>query len=139
MRPVPSTFLLASPYKFWNLNANNLSLDQLMRYVKDAIDNRSRPYKNEPMKSKRMALNRGTAVYLDGSRVRFIWPCGCTKVETMHMGRKSNSPVISPVVLRDKLVPYWRRTGVTLPECKKHPEWYSPASQVNRLNLEYPQ
>jgi hypothetical protein len=88
---------------------------------------------------KRNALNRGTVVYLDGSRVRFIWPCGCTKVETITASRRKGAPPISAETLRDKLVPYWRRTGVTLLECKKHPEYYSPESQIARLNLEYPQ
>jgi hypothetical protein len=82
----------------------------------------------------RNALNRGTAVYVGGSRVRFIWPCGCSRVETIK-GRKNAAPPDSVA----RLVPYWRRSGVVLPQCHRHPDWFHKDSQVARLNKEYPQ
>lgn len=90
------------------------------------------------MKSKRQALNRGTVVYLGGSRVEWIWPCGCKQKATVMIGPVRGKQPISPAVLA-KLAPYWRRSGVGLPECKKHPGWYSKESQVARLNEENPQ
>jgi hypothetical protein len=31
----------------------------------------------------RNALNRGTAVHMGGARVRFVWACGCHRIETV--------------------------------------------------------
>jgi len=83
---------------------------------------------------KRNALNRGTAVHLGGSRVQFIWPCGCVKEETVH----SPAGALPPDAVR-KLVTHWRDCGVTLPQCRNHPNFYSPLNQVPRLNRAYPQ
>lgn len=83
---------------------------------------------------KRKALNRGTAVHLGGPWVRFIWPCGCSKREKVKTPAGDLSA--SAVAL---LVRRWRENGVTLEECKKHPSWYDPKSQVARLNSEFPQ
>lgn len=90
------------------------------------------------MRSKRNALNRGTVVYLGGSKVRWVWPCGCKKDATVMVGVGRSKTPMSPEIL-SRLAPYWRRTGITLPECKKHPDWYSKDSQVARLNEENPQ
>lgn len=91
------------------------------------------------MKVKRNALNRGTAVYLGGSRVRFVWACDCTRVETIKSGRGRRASVIGPAMV-ERLVAYWRNTGVTLPECKRHPDFYERnRSHVARLNAENPQ
>jgi hypothetical protein len=90
------------------------------------------------MKVKRNALNRGTAVYLDGSRVRFIWACGCKSVETVQTGKGRKATPIHPDMVK-RLAAYWRRSGVTLPECKKHPDFYDKQLQVSRLNAENPQ
>lgn len=77
----------------------------------------------------RHALNRGTAVYLEGSRVRFIWACGCKRAETLER--------VSPSMAA-RLVRNWRANGVVLPQCKRHPEWYDKQSQLPRLNAENP-
>jgi len=83
----------------------------------------------------RNALNRGTAVYLHDSFVRFIWPCGCKKAEEIKnpMGKGIGPSGTQSLVRR------WRNAGVTLPQCKKHPGWYSKLNQVPRLNEENPQ
>jgi len=83
---------------------------------------------------KRNALNRGTAVYLGASLVRFVWPCGCTKEEIVS----SPAGVLPPSSIR-RLVSNWRTNGVTLEQCPKHPDWYSKQSQIERLNREHPQ
>lgn len=83
---------------------------------------------------KRNALNRGTAVHLGGARVRFVWPCGCKRVETIT---SAQGPLSSAMVSR--LVRSWRANGVTLPQCKRHPDWHHKLSQVPRLNEENPQ
>jgi hypothetical protein len=85
------------------------------------------------MKARRNALNRGTAVYLGGSRVRFIWPCDCSREEIVKAGKNP----LQPETLA-RLVSYWRRTGITLEQCKRHPDWYHKDSQVGRLNLKHP-
>lgn len=77
---------------------------------------------------RRNALNRGSAVWLGGSRVRFLWACGCSRVETMETGEQATR----------LLVKNWRANGVVLEQCKRHPEWYSRLSQVPRLNAEHP-
>jgi hypothetical protein len=82
---------------------------------------------------KRNALNRGTAVYLDGARVRFVWACGCTRVETI----KSPAGPLSDFAVR-LLVSNWRANGVVLEQCKRHPDWHDRRSQVARLNEEHP-
>lgn len=84
-------------------------------------------------KIKRNALNRGTAVYLGGSRVRFVWACGCTREEiiTSPIGEISH-------VMTERLVLNWRKNGVVMEQCKKHPDYYNPRSQVQRLNEEHP-
>jgi hypothetical protein len=82
---------------------------------------------------KRRSLNRGTAVYLGQSQVKLIWPCGCTKIEFMH----SPSGALPPAAVA-KLVSVWRKNGVTLEQCKKHPDYYNRESQVDRLNKENP-
>lgn len=83
---------------------------------------------------KRNALNRGTAVHLGGSRVRFIWACGCTKVETIRtpVGELDHRAVAG-------LVKNWRLNGCVLGQCGKHPDWYSKLSQIERLNEEHPE
>lgn len=86
-------------------------------------------------KIKPNALNRGTAVYLNDNLVRFIWPCGCTKVEAVTRPGGATIGAIGTA----RLVKNWRANGVTLPQCKKHPDWYSPLNQVPRLNAEHPQ
>jgi len=82
----------------------------------------------------RKAWNRGTAVHLGGARVRFVWPCDCTKVETVKSpaGPMSHEAVAT-------LVRNWRLNGVTMDQCKKHPNWSSPKCQVARLNAAHPQ
>lgn len=84
-------------------------------------------------KIKRNALNRGTAVYLGGSRVRFVWACGCTREEVLT----SPSGDLNPTMV-ERLVHNWRGSGVVLEQCKKHPDWHSKLSQVQRLNEEHP-
>lgn len=84
---------------------------------------------------KRNALNRGTAVHLGGARVRFVWACGCSQVEAMRRPDK-RPEAESTVVL---LVRHWRLNGVVLPQCRRHPDWHSPKSQLERLNAENPQ
>lgn len=82
---------------------------------------------------KRNALTRGTAVHLGGARVRMVWACDCTRVETMKTpaGPMSESAVA-------KFVSVWRKNGVTLPQCPRHPEYYNARSQVARLNEAHP-
>lgn len=84
---------------------------------------------------RRNALNRGTAVYLGENRVRFVWACGCTKVETL------NAPGGAPYsyAITRKLVSNWRNNGVVLPQCKKHPNHYERLSPLPRLNAEHPE
>lgn len=86
------------------------------------------------MKIKRKALNRGTAVHVGGSKVRFVWACGCTKVETIQTPA---GPMHSDMVSR--LVRNWRANGVVLAQCRKHPNWESKKNQVPSLNAAYPQ
>lgn len=83
----------------------------------------------------RNALNRGTAVHLGGARVRFIWACGCKRAETMKSpgGAEMSEATVA------RLVRYWRASGVTLPQCKRHPDWHDKRSQVPRLNEENPE
>jgi hypothetical protein len=87
---------------------------------------------------KRNALNRGTCVYLGGSSVRFIWACGCTRIETVSTGRGRSKAALAPEAVR-KLAHYWRSGGVVLSRCRRHPDWYSRDSQLGRLNAEHPQ
>jgi hypothetical protein len=82
---------------------------------------------------KRNALNRGTAVYVTGSQVRFVWACGCKKIQTI----KSPAGPIGPGMVA-RLVRNWRANGVVLEQCKRHPDWHSKLSQVARLNEENP-
>ena len=86
----------------------------------------------------RYAANRGSCVYRGGSRVRWLWPCGCRKTEIVLIGPRGCRKPMAPELLA-KLEPYWRSAGVNLPPCKKHPDWYSRESQVARLNAENPQ
>lgn len=79
---------------------------------------------------KRNALNRGTAVYLGENRVRFVWPCGCTRVECL----KTLSPAMT-----ERLVLNWRHNGVVLEQCKGHPDHYERLSPLGRLNKDYPE
>lgn len=81
----------------------------------------------------RNALSRGTAVHLGGDRVRFIWACGCTKVEAV----RSAGPALSESAVQ-LLVRHWRRNGVVLEQCHRHPDWHCRDSQVASLNLEWP-
>lgn len=85
-------------------------------------------------KIKRNALNRGTAAHLSGANVRLIWACGCTRVETLKdpLGPLSESGTAL-------LVRNWRKNGVVLQQCKRHPDWYSRDSQIARLNAAYPE
>lgn len=85
-------------------------------------------------KLKRLALNRGTAVHLGGAKVRYIWPCGCKRTETFKtpIGPLHESGVA-------QLVKNWRLNGVGLAQCRRHPDWFSPKSQLERLNAENPQ
>lgn len=84
-------------------------------------------------KMKRNALNRGTAVHLGGSKVRLVWPCGCTRIETM---KSPAGPLGAFGTAR--FVSSWRANGVVLAQCKKHPDWHSKLNQVPRLNVEHP-
>lgn len=79
---------------------------------------------------KRNALNRGTAVWLGENRVRFVWACGCSRVDRMlYPGeRPYNASVVA------KLVKIWRTNGVVLEQCKVHPEHYERLSPLQRLN-----
>lgn len=88
-----------------------------------------------PRKVQRNALNRGTAVYLGGSLVRFVWPCGCTREEIVT----SPAGALPPSGVRRLVVENWRKNGITLQQCAKHPDYYSPKNQVPRLNEEHPQ
>ena len=88
-------------------------------------------------KIKRNALNRGTAVHLGANKVRFVWACGCTKVQLMKAPGRHGSNYSKWVTA--KLVNWWRMNGVDLEQCKKHPDYYNPKSQLERLNKEYPQ
>jgi hypothetical protein len=88
-----------------------------------------------PRKIKPKAWNRGTAVHLGGSRVRFIWPCGCKHSETMKNPDKSLMAESAVAMF----VKNWRANGVVLERCTKHPNWYSPKDQVQKLNQENPQ
>lgn len=81
----------------------------------------------------RNALNRGTAVHLGGARVRFVWACGCKRVETVT---SPAGPMSEGAVAL--LVSNWRANGVVLAQCKQHPDWYEKLSQVARLNEENP-
>lgn len=83
----------------------------------------------------RRALNRGTAVYLGGARVRLIWPCGCSRIETLldPRGREFSAETTA------RTVRWWRSGGVTLEQCRAHPDFYRRESQVERLNRENPQ
>ena len=83
---------------------------------------------------KRNALNRGTAVYLGGSRVRLVWACDCTRVQTI---KSPAGPLDAGAVAR--LVRNWRNNGVTLEQCRRHPDYYNKVSQLARLNAEHPQ
>ena len=85
-------------------------------------------------KIKRNALNRGTAVYLGGVRVRYVWACGCTKVEDFKPPAGSIAPEMVARMVRN-----WRANGVVLPQCRRHPNWESRESQISKLNLSYPQ
>lgn len=83
---------------------------------------------------KRRALNRGTAVYLGDNRVRFVWACGCTRIERMlSPGKRAWSPDTTR-----RMVDLWRQTGISLEQCKRHPDWYARDSQIERLNQEHP-
>jgi hypothetical protein len=84
---------------------------------------------------KRKALNRGTAMYLGDNRVRFIWACGCCKVERMTNpgGAAMHSGSVS-IFVRN-----WRLNGVVLEQCPKHPDHYEKLSPLERLNRENPQ
>lgn len=84
-------------------------------------------------KIKRNALNRGTAVHLGGAQVLFVWPCDCKKEETIKAGGR---PLTGPATAQ--LVRHWRRNGVVLEVCAKHPDWHSRLNQVPRLNEENP-
>lgn len=84
---------------------------------------------------KRYALNRGTAVYRGKANVTMVWPCGCTKMETVTA--VGGRPL--PAKMVEFLVARWRTSGVRLAQCRKHPDWYSKQSQVQRLNEEHPQ
>jgi hypothetical protein len=81
----------------------------------------------------RNALNRGTAVHVGGARVRFVWACGCKRVETIN---SPAGPLSEGAVAR--LVRNWRVSGVVLEQCKRHPDWYDKRSQIPRLNVENP-
>ena len=80
---------------------------------------------------KRIAWNRGTAVHLGGNEVRFVWPCGCSRIERI------DGPVSAGAVAI--LVRNWRANGVVLEQCHRHPEYYERLSQLERLNAENPQ
>lgn len=62
------------------------------------------------------------AEYLDGSRVRWTWPCGHNRVETLKIGPKGRGSKrfqrpMAPELLR-KLVPYWNQAGgINSPSC----------------------
>lgn len=62
------------------------------------------------------------AEYLEGSRVRFLWPCGHTRTETLMVGPKGRGSrrlrkPMAPEIVR-KLVHYWNRAGgVNSPSC----------------------
>lgn len=81
----------------------------------------------------RNALNRGTAVHLGGARVRFVWACGCKRVETV---KGPAGPLGESAVAQ--LVRNWRANGVALEQCKRHPEWYERKSPLPRLNEQNP-
>lgn len=83
----------------------------------------------------RPALNRGTAVHVGGSRVRFVWACGCTKVEDMKdvAGKHATHYGVAAMVR------HWRANGVSLLQCRKHPHFHDPKSQLEKLNLAHPQ
>ena len=82
----------------------------------------------------RSALNRGTAVYVGGSRVLFVWPCGCKRTETMTTPIGALGDMGTALLVKN-----WRLNGVVLPQCKRHPDWHSALSQVARLNAENPE
>jgi len=82
----------------------------------------------------RLALNRGTAVHVSGAKVRYIWPCGCKKTETI---KTQLGPVTEQTA--KLLVRNWRRNGVHLEQCKKHPDWYEAKNPLQRLNEENPE
>lgn len=84
-------------------------------------------------KPKRNALNRGTAVYLGEARVKFVWPCGCTRKEVI---KSPLGPLSAPIV--EKMVRMWRSSGIVLEQCRRHPDWYHRDSQLARLNKEHP-
>jgi hypothetical protein len=88
-------------------------------------------------KAPKYAMNRGSCVYLGGSRVRFLWACGCKRAETVKAGVGRRKVVMTPDAVR-KLAAYWRSSGVILPQCKKHPDWYSRESAVPKLNERNP-
>jgi len=59
---------------------------------------------------------KGTAKYMGGSRVKYIWPCGHYRIETFTSGSRPVSPVLTA-----KFARYWgdgRRGHIWLSACE---------------------
>lgn len=62
--------------------------------------------------------------HIEGSTVRYTWPCGHTRTETIMIGPKTGPGYkkmqrpLSPDLLK-KLVPYWNSAGgINMPACR---------------------
>lgn len=63
-------------------------------------------------------LVRASAVYLGGSSVRYVYPCGHYRTETLKVPAPGGGKQpMSPAMVK-KLATYWRQgQGVNVPEC----------------------